>query len=259
MKSIQSKTIFFITGAFVGHNCWEQWIEYFEMRGYTCIVRPWPYKDAAVATLKDRHPDKKVASIRLGELTDYFAGLVSDLPEKPILIGHSIGGLMVQLLLQRDLAVAGVAIHPVAPKGVIAFSWSMLRSVWGPLGFFTPLEDTYMMPLKSWRYIFTNGMSGSDQAATYDKYAIPESKYVSRDGLTDAAKIDFSRPHVPLLITSGNIDHIVPAALNFANYKKYKNAGSITDYKEFKGRNHFVLGQQTWKADADYILEWLQN
>jgi pimeloyl-ACP methyl ester carboxylesterase len=197
--------------------------------------------------------------MRLGQLTDYFADLVSNLPEKPILIGHSIGGLIVQLLLQRDLASAGVAIHPVAPKGVISFSWSMLKSVWGPLGFFTSVDDTYMMPLDSWRYIFTNGMSDLEQSASYDKFAIPESKYVSRDGLTDAAKIDFLRPHAPLLITSGSTDHIVPAALNFTNFKKYKNSDSVTDYKEFTGRNHFVLGQPTWREDANYIFSWLQK
>jgi len=259
MKAPSSKTIFFITGAFVGHNCWDLWVGYFESQGYTCIVHPWPFKDAPVAVLKSRQPDYNIAGTRLGSLVDYYAERITYLPERPIIIGHSIGGLIVQLLLQRNLASAGVAIHPVAPQGVITISWSMMKSVWGPLGFFTSVRKSYMMSLKSWKYIFTNGMSEDDQVKSYSQYAIPESKLVSRDGLTSAARLDFTRAHVPLLITSGSDDHIVPAALNFANYKKYSDADSVTEYKEFKGRNHFVLGQSTWKLDAEYILKWLKG
>ncbi len=88
-------------------------------------------------------------------------------------------------------------------------------------------------------------------------FTIPESKTVARGGLTSAAKVDFSKPHAPLLLTSGSEDTIIPAHLNLRNYKKYERNNSVLDYKEFPGRNHFVLGQSTWKEDADYILNWL--
>jgi fermentation-respiration switch protein FrsA (DUF1100 family) len=80
-----------------------------------------------------------------------------------------------------------------------------------------------------------------------------------RDGLSKAAKVDFKKFHDPLFIISGSTDHLIPASLNYSNYKKYKNKKSITDYKEFPGRNHFVLGQPTWKEEAGYILEWLES
>lgn len=73
------------------------------------------------------------------------------------------------------------------------------------------------------------------------------------------AKLDWKKSHVPLLITSGSEDNIIPAHLNYRNYKAYKKNGSILEYKEFPGRNHFVLGQSTWKEDADYILDWLKR
>lgn len=115
-----------------------------------------------------------------------------------------------------------------------------------------------MMSFKQWQFGFTNGMPEKLQKEGYERYAIPESKLISRDALTSAAHVDFKKAHAPLLITSGSDDHLVPAKLNYANYKKYKSV-SKTDYKEFKGRNHFVLGQPTWKEDAAYILKWLNG
>nr|WP_067060373.1 alpha/beta hydrolase [Mucilaginibacter sp. L294] len=257
-RKIESKTIVFITGAFVSSSCWDNWVTYFEMEGYTCIAPPWPNKEAPAAALRALHPSKAIASTRLAGLVDYYADQVKKLHQKPIVIGHSMGGLIVQLLLQRNLVSAGVAIHPVAPQGVISFSWSMLKSVWGPLGYFTSVDKSFMMSFKQWQFAFTNDMPEAEQRATYEAYAIPESKLISRDGLTKVAHIDFTKFHAPLLITAGTEDHIVPEALNYANYKKYQSFAT-TSYKSFKGRNHFVLGQPTWLQDAEYIYKWLQQ
>ena len=113
------------------------------------------------------------------------------------------------------------------------------------------------MSFSQWQYAFTNGMSLEDQKSSYEESVIPESHNLARDGLRSVAKVDFKKPHVPLLFVSGTEDNIMPASLNHTNYKKYKHAESVTDYKEFAGRNHYVLGQPTWKEDADYILNWI--
>lgn len=123
------------------------------------------------------------------------------------------------------------------------------------LGLFTSIKKTYLMSFKDWQYAFVNGMSLKNQQAAYDNNTIPESKTVARGALSSAAKVDFANP--PLLITSGSTDNIIPATLNMRNFKKYKRSDSVLDYKEFKGRNHFVLGQPTWKEDAEYILNWI--
>jgi pimeloyl-ACP methyl ester carboxylesterase len=254
---MQSQSVLFITGAFVSHTCWNEWRTYFETKGYTTIAPPWPHKDAPAEALRNRQPDAAIASNRLAVLTDYYAEIVKKMPGKPILIGHSIGGLMVQLLLQRGLGSAGVAIHSVPPQGIFSFSLAFLKAGWGPLGFFTSTHKSFLHSFKQWQYAFTNGMDENAQKQAYYQFAIPESKLIVRDTITTAAKINFENPHAPLLLTSGSDDHSIPASLNYGNYKKYKNSNSVTDYKEFKGRNHFVLGQPTWKEDADYILGWL--
>jgi pimeloyl-ACP methyl ester carboxylesterase len=257
MKTTASKTIVFITGAFVSSDCWDEWKPYFEQQGYRVLAPAWPYKDAPACTLRQRHPDANIARQRLANLTIYFATIVKQLAEKPILIGHSMGGLITQLLLQQNLALAGIAIHSLQPQGLFTFKFSFYKAGWGALGFFTSASKTYLMSFPEWQYAFTNGMPYDEQKEAYYNLLVPESKLVVRDATTAAAKVDFARPHVPLLFISGSADRFIPASLNYSNYKKYTHAASVTDYQEFKGRNHFVLGQPGWQENADFILNWL--
>lgn len=260
MKTIQSKTVVFVTGAFVTHHGWDEWKTYFENQGYTTYNPAWPYKNASAKELRDRQPnDTDLAALTLNELVNHYANFIKSLPEKPIAIGHSLGGLVTQILVNRDLVAAGVAIHSVPPQGIIPYEFSFLKAGWKALGLFTSLKKTYLMSFKDWQYAFVNQMTLDEQKAAYEANIIPESKTVARGGLTSAAKVDFNKPHVPLLLTSGDLDTIIPMHLNVRNYKKYKQNGSVVEYKEFKGRNHFVLGQKTWREDADYILDWIHK
>ncbi|MGM9510514.1 alpha/beta hydrolase [Larkinella sp. GY13] len=258
MKASKTKTILFVTGAFVTNSGWDEWKAYFESKGYQTLAPAWPYKNGTAAELRNRQPnDTDLAALTLGELVDHYAAIAKSLPEKPIIIGHSLGGLITQILVSRDLAAAAVAIHSVPPQGVFPYEFSFLKAGWKALGLFTSLKKTYLMSFKDWQYAFVNNMPLAEQQKAYDENTIPESKTVARGGLTSAAKVDFAKPHVPLLLTSGEIDNIIPAHLNYRNFKAYKPNGSVLDYKEFPGRNHYVLGQPTWKEDADYILDWL--
>jgi len=260
MGSIKTKNIVFVTGAFVNSSSWDEWQKYFQSKGYTTIAPPWPFKKGTSDELRKRQPqDTDLAALTLTEVIDSYIKVVKSFPEKPIVIGHSLGGLMTQIIVNRDLAAAGVAIHPVPPLGVFPYEFSFLKAGWKALGLFSSLKKTYLMSLPDWQYAFVNGMALDVQQESYEKYTIPESKTVARGGLTSAAKVDFKKSHPPLLITSGSEDTIIPAHLNIRNYKRYVKNGSVLDYKEFKGRNHFVLGQPTWKEDADYILEWLDR
>jgi len=261
METNGPKTILFITGAFVGNNCWDGWKKYFEEKGFRTMAPPWPFKDATVAELRSRHPhqDKELARLTIDELLAHYESIIKSLPEKPILIGHSYGGLMTQIFVNRGLAAAGVAIHPVPPLGVFPYEFTFLKAGWKSLGVFTDVDETYMMSFEDWQYAFVNGMPLEAQQAAYETYAIPESKTVSRGALSGAAKVDFKKPHAPLLITAGDTDHIIPAHLNHRNFNAYETEGSVTDYKVFSGRNHFVLGQPSWKEDADFIFDWINS
>lgn len=260
MKTNHSKTVVFITGAFVTHNCWDEWRAYFEGKGYTTFAPPWPYKDGTASELRARQPDDvNLARLTLAELVEYYVNIITKLPEKPIVIGHSYGGMLTQLMVNKDLAAAGVAIHSIPPQGVFPYEFSFLKAGWKSLGIFTDLDETYMMSFEDWQYAFVNGMPLEEQQAAYEKYTIPESKTVARGALTDVAKVDYSKPHAPLLFVAGDLDHITPAHLNIRNYRAYEFNGSVLDYKLFSGRNHYVLGLPTWQEDADYILDWINK
>jgi len=260
MKTITSKTIVFVTGAFVTHKGWEPWQKFFEGKGYKTLAPPWPHKDGSADELRKRQPnDVALATLTLQEVIDSYANIIKALPGKPIVIGHSLGGLMTQIIVNHDLAAAGIAIHPVPPLGVFPYEFTFLKAGWKSLGLFTSLKKTYLMSFKDWQYAFVNGMPLDEQQKAYEENTIPESKTVARGGLTSAAKVDFAKEHAPLLITSGDQDTIIPAHLNMRNFKAYKKNSSVLDYKEFKGRNHFVVGQKTWKEDAEYIAEWIEK
>lgn len=258
--SISSKTVLFVTGAFVSHQGWDPWKAYFESKGYNCVAPAWPEKDGSPADLRSKHPNSPIAKVRLRQLIDHYADIAKSLPEKPIIVGHSLGGLVTQVLINRDLGVAGICIHPVPPQGVFPYEFSFLRAGWKALGLFTSTKKTYLMSLSDWQYAFTNGMTLDEQKDSWEKNTIPESKLVARDGLTSAAKVDFRLDHAPLLIITGTKDHILPAHLARRIYKKYKatdKAASITEFKEFEGNNHFVISLPNWKTTADYVLDWI--
>jgi pimeloyl-ACP methyl ester carboxylesterase len=251
--------VVFITGTFIGNNCWDEWKVYFENKGYKCIAPAWPYKDASSEELRNRHPDHAMASNRLVGLTDFFADIISRLSHKPILIGHSLGGLIVQLLLQRGLGSAGVAVHSFPPAGINTFKFSFVKAVWESMAFFTSSHETYLVSFRKWKRSFTNGMSCEQQKELYYKYAIPESKAVTRDAFKCTVKIDFNNPHAPLLFTSGDRDQIIPTSLNYINYKNYKSGNSITCHKNFKDHGHLVFDLPVWIEEAEYILIWLES
>jgi len=257
-----SKNVIFVTGAFVTNRGWDPWIKYFQEWGYHAVAPAWPFKEGDPAELRAKHErneDHELAALSLSQVVDHFSAVARSFEERPVVIGHSTGGLITQILLNRDLASAAVGIHSLPPLGVIPYEWSFLRAGWRSLGFFTSTKHTYLMSFKKWQYAFTNGMPLAVQKRAYEENAIPESKVLARGALTKAAEVDFDKPHAPLLLTSGSLDHIIPAHLNLRNYKRYnKNNGSVIAYQDFPGRTHFVLGQDTWKEDADYILQWLE-
>ena len=114
-----------------------------------------------------------------------------------------------------------------------------------------------MMPFSGFQYSFVNGLPLDEQKQGYEQ-VVPESLRLARGTLTSVAHIDFQKPHAPLLMIAGENDHIIPASLNRKNFKRYEaSKPSMTAFKEFEGRNHFLVGAKGWQEIADYILSWL--
>ena len=252
---MDSKTIVFIHGMYMIPSSWEKWIPYFEAKGYKCYAPAWPGRDLPIEILRQKCLAPELSKLGLKEVTAALAEFIGSLPEKPILIGHSMGGLIVQLLLQKDLAAAGVAIDSAPPMGVLTTKWSFLKSNFPHITPFVSQNDPIRMSFKRFQYTFVNDLPLTEQQRAYSKYVVPESRRIPRQSLT--ARVDFRKPHAPLLLIAGSSDHLIPASLIRTNYKRYSSSPSVTVFKEFPGRTHYIIGQENWEEVASYILEWL--
>lgn len=259
MDLSNKRTIIFITGAFISHICWKEWIVFFEDKGYKVVAPPWPYKNETAVVLRQAHSESKIAAIRLIFLLDYYTEIIDKLPEKPILIGHSYGGLLTQLLLQKELGSVGICINSIPPGNLMHCNFAFYKLIWSFSCQFSSRNTAYLMSFKKWQQYFTNEMSFEEQKTAYETLLIPESKSILLDIYSKSGKIDFKKKHDPLLFVSGSEDAFTPAALNYLNFKKYKNLHSITCYKEFQDLNHLSIHQKNWETMAEFIANWLQK
>ncbi len=256
---MKAKQIVFIHGMFMTPLCWENWIAYYGFKGYTCFAPPWPGREQSIDVQRKKHPDPELGRVNLQAVVECMETAIQPVGGKPVLIGHSMGGLVVQLLLQKGLGSAGVAIDPAPPQGVFSTAWSFLKSNFPSINPLIPATRPIEMTFERFQYAFVNTLPMDQQRAAYDRYVVPESRGVPKQSLTSVARVDFKKPHDPLLITAGEKDHIIPASLNKTNYEKYKAGNSVTDFKAFAGRDHFVIGEPGWQEVADFILAWLEQ
>jgi pimeloyl-ACP methyl ester carboxylesterase len=250
------KNILFVHGMFMNKECWNGWKNYFESKGYNCLAPSWPGHEGIPAELKARHPSVELENLTLVEVVTQFETLIKGLDSAPALIGHSMGGLAVQILINRGFGACGIAIDPAPPAGVFTTKWSFLKSnfpVINPFKGNTP----DLITLQRFKYAFVNDLPDVIQNAAYENYVVPESRNVPRSSTGKAGKIDFKKAHNPLLIIAGGNDHIIPPSLNRLNFKKYANKNSKTEFKEFPGRTHFIIGQENWQEVAEYVNNWI--
>lgn len=255
---MKAKTIVFIHGMYMTPLCWEGWMGYFRAQGYQCLALAWPGRDEPVEKLRQRHPDPKLGQLTLQAVVERLAAAIGALPQKPILVGHSMGALVAQLLLQQNLAEAAVAIDSAPPAGVFTASWPFLKSNWPHINPFAPQGQPIAMSFERFQYTFVNTLPLAEQQAAFDRYVVPESRRVPAQSLTGVAQIDFKKPHAPLLFIAGSADHLIPPSLNRLNQARYGDGASTTDFKEFAGRTHFIIGQAGWEEVAGYVAAWLE-
>jgi len=256
--SVTSVRVVFLHGMFMTHRCWDGWVERYTKLGVTCEAPPWPHHEASPPEIRAKHPDPKLGALTLPDVVEAMARVVSA-GEKPVLIGHSMGGLIVQLLLARGLGVAGVGIDSAPPAGVVAFSWSFIKSNWGVINPFANVNEAFLPSPAQFKYAFAHTLPEAEVASIYEQQVTPESRRVGRGPLSGAAKIDFTQPRPPLLLVAGSDDHIVPTALNRANWHKQRRSPGGCEFREFPGRVHYILGQSGWEEVADFVLEWVKK
>ncbi|HXT00901.1 MAG TPA: alpha/beta hydrolase [Elusimicrobiota bacterium] len=248
-------TIVFIHGEFLTPKCWEPWRRYFSERGYRCVAPAWPWHDGDPEALRERIP-VETGHLALRDIVEELTALCRTLAERPILIGHSLGGLVVQVLVNRGLAKAGVCISSSPPNGMLALDWDFLKSralIANPLRGDKP----YLITEREFGERFCNTMTREQTRAAYLTYAVHESRNVLRGSLGAAGRVDLRREHAPLLFIAGGRDRFIPEKLDKKNAEAYAPEAGVVDFKEFPGSGHFICGEPRWEEVASYVEGWL--
>jgi pimeloyl-ACP methyl ester carboxylesterase len=247
-------TIVLIHGMWMTPHSWEHWIDHFADRGFRATAPGWP----GVTTPEEvRNDPSSLRGLGIKACVDHYERAIRELERPPIIIGHSFGGLFTQLLLDRGLGVAGVAIGTAPPKGVIALPPSTLRA--SLPGLKNPFNRDGLARLtpKQFQWRFTNTLDLEESNAVYREHYIPGTNRAFFDALGSPARIDFGNPkRPPLLLLVGGKDHISPPALNRTVVKLQRRAPSATEMKEYPTRTHFTAGMDGWEEVADDALNW---
>jgi pimeloyl-ACP methyl ester carboxylesterase len=254
------KTVVFIHGAFMSAESWRPWMQRFEARGYKTVAPAWPFLDHSVDELQ-RAADRRFGRLGIREIVDNYASIIRDLEAPPILVGHSFGGLFVQLLLDRGIGAAGVAIDPAPPKGVLPGKNAVRASLPVLLGW-ESWQRVRRMSFKQFQWGWVHTLSEPEQRAAYESQVIPTSGRLFLQALlaplTNDTKVNYrNNLRGPLLIIAGELDRTVEASMNLANFRKFSHSKAVTDYREFPGRTHWIVGQPGWEEVADHALDWL--
>ncbi len=251
------KTIVMIHGMWVGGWCWKNYKRFFEKKGYQCFTPTLRYHD--VDPKEKPHPDLGTTS-----LMDYASDLqryIVSLDEKPILIGHSMGGLLAQILGARGLASSLVLLTPAPPSGIKAFNFSVIKSFWSILkqrGFW---GNPHRLSFNEAVYFLLHLLPETQQKAIYEKMVYESGRAATEIGLwifdpNRTSKVDEAKITCPILVVAGTEDRIAPASLVQKVAKKYQ---SVSIYKEFENHAHYLIGEQGWENIAEFIYVWIDR
>jgi pimeloyl-ACP methyl ester carboxylesterase len=240
---------------------WENWVARYRQRGFNVIARSWPGMEGDIDAL--RADTSSIDDLGIEQILEHYEGIIEGLGSAPIIMGHSFGGAFTQILLDRGLGAAGVAIDSAPVKGLLALPASTLKSGFPVLKNPANRHRAVALSAEEFHYSFTNTLSEAESGPIYDRYAVPGPGRVLFQGALanfsphSPAAVDFKNEHrAPLLLIAGGEDHVAPASLNESNYKHYKASDVVTDFKVFPGRSHYTLGQAGWEEVADYALDW---
>jgi len=253
----RSKNIVLIHGNFVNDTSWKEWKRYYEQKGYKVYTPANPGHDGDPSVLRAKvHPD--LVKTGFIDVVNNIGKLIDGLPEKPLVIGHSMAGMATLKLVEMGKAAAGVSIDGAPPKNVFP-PFQTLKTVLPAFGFFS-FKKYFMGSRKWYDYSFFNTIPAAEKEKAFERFAVPESYKVSRQlVLNSFSNIDFKKPHAPILFIGGGSDNIFPPGLTRSIAGKYKDANSRVDLKIFEGKSHFLCGEPGWEMVADHILDWYEN
>jgi non-heme chloroperoxidase len=256
--------VVFVHGLWLHATSWDPWAERFRAAGYAPTAPGWPGEPETAEAARS-NPDA-VAGKGIDDVVHHYAKVIAGLDAKPVVIGHSFGGLIAQRLLGQGLAAGAVGLDAAPIKGVLLLPASALRVA--SIALRNPLNRNRAVSLtrEQFRYGFGNAITEEESDELYDRWAIPSPGKPLFEAASanlspnSPAKVDTSnRARGPLLLTAGGKDHTVPASITRQTRKLYHRSPAITDYREFPDRGHSLGIDNRWSEVADAVLAWLEE
>jgi len=255
-----TNNVVLIHGLWMTPLSWEYWANHYTERGYNVYAPSWPGMERDVRALR-RDPES-YADIGFKQIVDHYEKLVIDLEYAPIIIGHSFGGLVVQALLDRGLGCCGVAIASAPIKGIWTLPYSTMRVVTPQLLTMSGRRCAALTPAQ-FHYAFTHTCTREESFLIYQRYAVPgpdrvllQTELANFNPFAETAVNTRRNNRAPLLMIAGGEDHLIPPRIVKANQRAYRHSTALTEYKEFPGRTHFIIGQNGWEEVANFVLDW---
>ena len=256
--------VVFVHGLWLPPECWRDWRWQFESEGFAAVTPGWPGEASSPSAA--RAEPGRLAGLSIAQVTDHFAELVARLDRKPVLIGHSLGGLVVQQLAARGVARATVAVAPAPQRGVLPLPVSSLRSAWPVLRDPRQRGRTVALSPAEFRYAFTNAVRPEEAEQLYAEQAVPapgrplfELALANLNPAT-RARVDVRAPgRGPLLVVAGERDHVIPPVLARATFKRQRRNPDVTDYVVVPGRGHSLVVDAGWEQVGQLALEFVSK
>jgi pimeloyl-ACP methyl ester carboxylesterase len=259
-----TRTVVFIHGGWVTPACWEPFASYFEAHGFRALAPAWPGKDRPIEDI--RRDPSPLAGLGIAEIVDHYEQIIRSLDEPPLLVGHSFGGLFVQLLLDRGLGAAGIAIDSAAPKGVFALEPTSLLSLGRILAIPFGWRKVVRWTFPEFRYAFVHTMPIEEARAIWEAQIVPDSGrpfFEAGYSMLDPnspARVDFANPdRAPLLFISGEADRPIPPRVVRRMYEKHLASPARTDLLSFPGRTHWIIAQPGREEVAEACIAWFDT
>jgi pimeloyl-ACP methyl ester carboxylesterase len=256
--------VVFVHGLWLLPSSWDRWAAVFEAAGYTTLTPGWPDDPETVDEAK-ANPDV-FARKSIGQVVDHYAETIGRVHKKPVVIGHSFGGLIAQILAGRGLSAATVAVDPAPFRGVLPLPLSALKAASPVLG--NPLNRHRAVPLtfKQFRFAFANAVDEDEAKQLYETYAVPASgkplfqaATANLNPFTEAKVASKNPDRGPLLIISGEKDNTVPWSIANASYKREKRNEGVTEIVQMPGRGHALVIDNGWREVADTAVAFVQR
>lgn len=256
--------VVFVHGLWLLAGSWNDWRRRFEHRGYATIAPAWPGDPETVE--EARADPTALAGNSLATVTAHHHQVIAHLRTKPILVGHSFGGLVVQQLAGAGLATCTVAISPAPGRGIWRTSATAVRAGWPVLRNPANRHRPVALTFQQFRYAFAGAVDVDQARRLYETYVVPgagrllfQSAAANMTPRTEA-RVDTAHPaRGPMKIIAGERDRIVPWSVARAAFRLQRRNSSPTEYFEAYRRAHSLTIDNGWEDIADTTLRFVHR